>query len=158
MRCTTRWPAARLFWDGASFLVNLLDHGRFHDFYAARAHVDWVTQAPVLLLAQVGVRDMQAAGAWPTRRPCSPCRRAFYHLALMRVRRRSRCCWRRCLPIVAAVYLPTSFFIVGEYNVAYAALTAVMAIALTTDGRSRWDAAMLLGLRPLCLRQVLRER
>ena len=40
-----------LFWDGASFLVNLLDHGHFHDFYAARAHVDWVTQAPVLLLA-----------------------------------------------------------------------------------------------------------
>lgn len=46
-----------LFWDGSSFLVNLLDHGRFHDFYAARAHVDWVTQAPVLLLAEWGVRD-----------------------------------------------------------------------------------------------------
>ena len=46
-----------LFWDGASFLVNLLDHRDFHDFYAARAHVDWVTQAPVLLLAEWGVRD-----------------------------------------------------------------------------------------------------
>ena len=28
-----------LFWDGSAFLVNLLDTGNFHDFYAARAHV-----------------------------------------------------------------------------------------------------------------------
>ena len=34
------WASRALFWDGASFLVNLLDHGRFHDFYAARAHVE----------------------------------------------------------------------------------------------------------------------
>src|SRR5207344_2023033 len=46
-----------LFWDGSSFLVNILDHGHFHDFYVARSHADWVTQLPVLLLAKLGVRD-----------------------------------------------------------------------------------------------------
>ena len=74
-----------LFWDGSSFLVNILDHGHFHDFYVARAHVDWVTQMPVLLLAKLGVRDTRllamaysaALFALPT---------ALYHLALARVR------------------------------------------------------------------------
>ena len=139
-----------LFWDGASFLVNLLDQGHFHDFYAARAHVDWVTQAPVLLLARWGIRDTQllamaqsaALFALPT---------ALYHLALTRVRR-DPVLLAAVLAIVAAVYLPTSFFIIGEYNVAFACITAVMAIALTTDGRSRRDAAMLLTFGLLCLR------
>lgn len=139
-----------LFWDGSSFLVNLLDQGHFHDFYAARAHVDWVTQAPVLLLARWGLRDTQllamvqsaALFALPT---------ALYHLALTRVRR-DPVLLAAVLAIVAAVYLPTSFFIIGEYNVAFACITAVMAIALTTDGRSRRDAAMQLAFGLLCLR------
>lgn len=139
-----------LFWDGSSFLVNLLDHGRFHDFYAARAHVDWVTQAPVLLLAEWGVRDTRmlamvysaALFALPT---------AFYHFALVRVRR-DPVLLAAVLAIVAAVYLPTSFFIVGEYNVAFACITAAMAVALTTDGTGRRDAALLLAFGLLCLR------
>jgi hypothetical protein len=139
-----------LFWDGSSFLVNLLDHGHFHDFYAARAHVDWVTQAPVLLLAEWGVRDTRmlamaysaALFALPT---------AFYHFALVRVSR-DPVLLAAVLAIVAAVYLPTSFFIVGEYNVAFACITAAMAVALTTDGSSRGDAALLLAIGLLCLR------
>lgn len=139
-----------LFWDGASFLVNLLDHGHFHDFYAARAHVDWVTQAPVLLLAEAGVRNTRvlamvysaALFALPT---------AFYHFALIRVSR-DPVLLAAVLAIVAAVYLPTSFFIVGEYNVAFACITAAMAVALTTDGSSRRDAALLLAFGLLCLR------
>ncbi len=139
-----------LFWDGASFLVNLLDLGHFHDFYAARAHVDWLTQAPVLLLAEAGVRDTRmlamaysaALFALPT---------AFYHFALVRVRH-DPVLLAAVLAIVAAVYLPTSFFIVGEYNVAFACITATMAVALTTDGSSRRDAALLLAFGLLCLR------
>lgn len=141
-----------LFWDGASFLVNLLDLGHFHDFYAARAHVDWVTQAPVLLLADWGVRDTRilamaysaALFALPT---------AFYHLALERVRR-DPVLLAAVLAIIAAVYLPTSFFIVGEYNVAFACITAAMAIALTTvgSGSRRRDAVLLLAFGLLCLR------
>ena len=139
-----------LFWDGASFLVNLLDHGRFHDFYAARAHVDWVTQVPVLLLAEWGVRDTRmlamaysaALFALPT---------AFYHFALVRVRR-DPVLLAAVLAIIAAVYLPTSFFIVGEYNVAFACITAAIAVVLTTGGSSRGDAALLLAFGLLCLR------
>lgn len=139
-----------LFWDGASFFVNLLDHGWFHDFYTARAHVDWVTQAPVLLLAKWGVRDTRllamtysaALFVLPT---------AFYHLALMRVRH-DPVLLAAVLAVVAAIYLPTSFFIVGEYNVAFACVTATMAVAVTTDGRSRADAALLLFFGILSLR------
>jgi len=139
-----------LFWDGASFLVNLLDHAHFHDFYAARAHVDWVTQIPVLLLAKLGVRDTKlltmvysaALFGLPT---------AFYHIALMRVRR-DPVLLTAVLAIVAAVYLPTSFFIVGEYNVAFACIAAAMSIVLTTGDRSRGDAALLLAFGLLCLR------
>src|SRR6185312_14559282 len=63
-----------LFWDGASFLANMLDFGTFHDFYPEREHVAWITQAPVLLLAKAGLRDTRllaiafslALFAWPT--------------------------------------------------------------------------------------------
>jgi len=47
-----------LFWDGSAFLASLLETGTFHDFYPARAHIAWLTQAPVLLLAKAGVRDV----------------------------------------------------------------------------------------------------
>ena len=36
-----------LFWDGSPFMANILDLGQVHDFYTARAHVDWVTQLPL---------------------------------------------------------------------------------------------------------------
>lgn len=139
-----------LFWDGASFLVNLLDHGRFHDFYAARAHVDWLTQVPVLLAVEWGVRDTGVLAivysatlfALPT---------AFYHFALVRVRR-DPILLAAVLAVIAVIYLPTSFFIVGEYNVAFACVTAAVAVAVTGDARSRGDAVLLLLFGVLCLR------
>ena len=51
------WVCRGLFWDGASFLAIVLDTRTFHDFYPARAHVAWLTQTPVLLLAKAGVSD-----------------------------------------------------------------------------------------------------
>src|SRR5258708_39585737 len=47
-----------LFWDGAAFLVNVVDFRTFHDFYPARAHIGWVTQLPVILALRLGVTDM----------------------------------------------------------------------------------------------------
>ena len=139
-----------LFWDGSAFLVNLLDGERFHDFYAARAHVDWLTQAPMLLLADAGLRDTRLlAMAYSASLFAVPV--ALYHFALARV--------RHAVPllavvvaIVAGVYLPTSFFIVGEYNVTFAAATATMAVALTARVRSVRDVAILCALGVLCLR------
>jgi len=137
-----------LFWDGASFLVNIIDLGGFHDFYTARAHVDWVTQAPVIAAAWLGLRDLHLLSivysiglfAMPV---------GLYHLALARARH-DPVMLAIVIVIVATVYLPTSFFIVGEYNAAFAAVTTAMTIALT--GWRRGDAVLLCLSGLLCLR------
>ncbi|WP_422002887.1 hypothetical protein [Reyranella sp.] len=139
-----------LFWDGSAFLANILELGQVHDFYTARAHVDWVTQAPVLALAQLGVRDTWLLSmvysatlfGLPT---------ALYHLALARVRD-DGLLLAIVVAVVATVYLPTSFFIVGEYNVAFAAATAAVATSLRPSGRPLGDALLALILGLLCVR------
>ena len=144
------WSCRALFWDGASFLVNIIDLGKVHDFYTARAHVDWVTQAPVLLLLELGVRDTRllamvysaALFGLPT---------ALYHAALARVRG-DAVLLGIVLTIVVAVYLPTSFFIVGEYNVAFAAAALAMAVTLSPGERRLGDAVLLCLLGVLCVR------
>ncbi len=139
-----------LFWDGSSFLVNLLDRERFHDFYAARAHIDWLTQAPMLLLADAGMRDTRLlAMAYSATLFAVPA--AFYHLALARVRH-DALLLAAVIAIVVLVYLPTSFFIVGEYNATFAVVTAAMAVTLTMAGRKLRDAVILCALGALCLR------
>ncbi len=138
-----------LFWDGAAFLVNIVDFDRFHDFYPARAHVAWVTQWPLLLAIRLGIDDtrllamIQSAALFAV--PVG-----FYQLALARARA-DAALFAAVLAIVATVYLPTSFFIIGEYNTTYAAATAAMTVALTTGG-SRRDAAILCGIGVLCMR------
>lgn len=139
-----------LFWDGSSFLVNLLDRERFHDFYAARAHIDWLTQAPMLLLADAGLRDTRLlAMAYSATLFAVPA--ALYHLALARVRH-DPLLLAAVIAVVVTVYLPTSFFIVGEYNATFAAVTAAMAVALTMGDKSLRDAVILCALGALCLR------
>lgn len=139
-----------LFWDGSAFLVNLIDNRTFHDFYPARAHVGWVTQLPVLVAIWLGVTDthvlaiVQSAAlfALPV---------GLYHLALARVRH-DPVLAAVVLAVLALVFLPTSFFIVGEYNAGYAAVTASMAILLTSEANRRRDAAIVLALGAMCLR------
>jgi len=139
-----------LFWDGSSFLVNILDHGLFHDFYVARAHVDWVTQVPVLLLAELGVRDTRLlAMAYSAALFGLPS--GLYHLALARVRH-DAVLLGIVIAAVAVVYLPTSFFIIGEYNATFAAATAGMAVALTAREEHLGDAALLCVLGVFCVR------
>ena len=139
-----------LFWDGSSFLVNILDFRRFHDFYVARAHVDWVTQTPVLLLSELGVRDTRVlAMAYSAALFGLPT--ALYHFALARVRD-DGVLLGIVIAVVAVVYLPTSFFIIGEYNVAFAAVAAGMAVTLTSRANRLGDAALLCVLGVLCIR------
>jgi hypothetical protein len=145
-----------LFWDGSSFLVNILDHGRFHDFYVARAHVDWLTQVPVLLLSGFGVHDTRVLSmAYSAALFGVPT--ALYHLALARVRR-DAVLLGIVIAAVAVVYLPTSFFIIGEYNATFAAVTAGMAVTMTSrdsrlGGNSRLgDASLLCVLGVFCVR------
>jgi hypothetical protein len=130
-----------LFWDGSSFLVNILDLGRFHDFYVARAHVDWLTQAPVLIASRLGLRDTHLLSivysatlfGLPT---------GLYHVALARLRH-DPLLLGIGIAIVGVVYLPSWFFIVGEYNVTFAAVTVAMAIVLTMRAKAVADSALL---------------
>jgi hypothetical protein len=139
-----------LFWDGSSFLVNILDHGRFHDFYVARAHVDWVTQVPVLLLSEFGVRDTRVlAMAYSAALFGLPA--ALYHLALAQVRH-DAVLLGIVIAAVAVVYLPTSFFIIGEYNATFAAVTAGMAVTMTSRESRLGDASLLCVLGVFCVR------
>jgi hypothetical protein len=139
-----------LFWDGSSFLVNILDHGSFHDFYVARAHVDWVTQLPVLLLDRLGVRDTRLlAMAYSLALFGLPA--ALYHLALARVRH-DAVLLGIVIAAVAVVYLPTSFFIIGEYNATFAAVVAAMAVTLTARENRPGDAALVCVLGLFCVR------
>jgi hypothetical protein len=143
------WACRGLFWDGASFLAVVLDTRTFHDFYPARAHVAWVTQAPVLLLIKAGVSDTRLLSmvysatlfALPT---------ALYQLALRRVRS-DAVLLGVVLAVVAMVFLPTWFFIIGEFHTTYAAATAAMAILLTSQDYSRRDGVMLCVLGALSL-------
>jgi hypothetical protein len=75
---------------------------------------------------------------------------ALYQLALRRVRG-DAVLLGVLLAIIAMVYLPTWFFIVGEYNTTYAAATLAMTTVLTGRDFSRRDAAILFGLGMLCL-------
>ena len=139
-----------LFWDGSPFLANILDLGQVHDFYTARAHVDWMTQLPLLLLSELGVRDTRllamvysaALFGLPT---------GLYHAALARVKG-DAVLLGVVIAVIAAVYLPTSFFIIGEYNTTYAAVVFAMAVALTPGSRRLGDAVLLCLLGLLSVR------
>lgn len=139
-----------LYWDGASFLVHMIEDGRFHDGHTARAHILWATQWPAVIAIRLGITDTALLSmaysvglfALPT---------ALYHLALYRVRNDPPLL-AAVLAIIVTVYLATCFFIVGEFNAAYAAATATAAVALTSREMGWRDGGILCALGFLCLR------
>ena len=138
------WVCRGLFWDGASFLANMLETGSFHDFYPARAHVAWLTEAPVLLLAKAGVRDVRVlAMVFSAMLFVLPA--ALYHLALSRARRQG-VLLAAIIAVVAVVHLPTCFFSVGEHLTTYALVTAAFTIALTRREPAWRDGALMFAL------------
>jgi hypothetical protein len=139
-----------LFWDGAQFLAALIELGRFHDGHTARAHVLWATQWPALLALEAGVTDTAAlALVYSAGLFAVPA--ALYHLALHRAGH-DPAMLACVLAVVAAVYMPTSFFIVGEFHAAYAAATATAVIVLSAPSLTTRDAALLAALGFFCLR------
>lgn len=131
-----------LFWDGAAFLVNIIDSGTFHDFYPARAHVGYITQLPVVIALKLGVTNLERLAMVQTAALFAlPV--GLYHFAMLRVRH-DPLLLSIVMVVIALVYMPTSFFIIGEYNALYAAVTAVFAIVLTVDTRYRRSDAYLL--------------
>lgn len=141
-----------LFWDGASMLTMIIDGGWFEwRFYPARAHVMWLTQAPVVAAVALDVQDTSILAlcysaslfALPT---------AIYHLALWRVRDEPAAL-ALVLAIVAAVYLPTWFFILSEFQTAAAISVAGMAIVATASPRlTTADSALLAAFGLIAVR------
>ena len=126
------WESRGLFVDGSAFLVQIARREWFFDFYAPRLYAMVVGQAPIMTAVFLGVTDLHLLArllslglfALPT---------ALYHLALVRVKD-DAVLLAGVIAAVAVVFMTTSFFIVGEYNTAYA-IAILVAVRLATAAR-----------------------
>jgi hypothetical protein len=127
------WECRGLFSDGSDFLLDMVLHNHFSVWMAgeSRAHVVYLTQAPVLLAIKLGVVDLHwlarvysfALFGVPT---------FFYSLALWRARKDSLAL-AITIAAITTVFMTTSYFIIGEYNSAYAC--AILAAAYLGTAR-----------------------
>ncbi|MFI4999514.1 MAG: hypothetical protein ACHQK9_06510 [Reyranellales bacterium] len=136
------WVARGLFIDGSAILVTMIKNGGFALFFDSRRYVMALTQMPVASAIEVGVTDTQtlsrllSVGLFfaPT---------AFYHACLFRARR-DPALLAAVVCAIAVVFLPTSFFVVGEYNSVGAAVLFA-GLVLVTGTRSSVGDGVLLG-------------
>ncbi len=144
------WECRGLFVDGSAFLVQVARREFFFDFYDPRLFAMVLGQAPILTAVFLGVTDLHLLAqllslglfALPT---------ALYHLALQRVRH-DAILLSAVLAAIGVVFMTTSFFIVGEYNTAYA-IGMVVAVRLATAQRlTVEDGAFLVAVGLLAIR------
>lgn len=144
------WESRGLFVDGSAFLVQIARREWFFDFYAPRLYAMVVGQIPVMTALFLGVTDLHLMARLlsfglfvvPT---------ALYHLALMRAKD-DAVLLAAVVAAIAVVFMTTSFFIVGEYNTAYA-LTILVAVRLATAERlTFFDSLVLAALAFLAMR------
>ena len=144
------WECRGLFVDGSAFLVQVARREFFFDFYAPRLYAMILGQAPILTAVFLGVTDLHLLAqllslglfALPT---------ALYHLALMRVKD-DPVLLAAVLAAIGVVFMTTSFFIVGEYNTAYAIGIVVAVRLLTAKELSVGDGAFLVAVGLLGIR------
>jgi hypothetical protein len=123
------WESRGLFVDGSAFLVQIARREWFFDFYGPRLYAMVLGQMPAITGVWLGVTDLHLLArllsiglfALPT---------ALYHLALVRVKD-DEVLLGTVIAAIAIVFMTTSFFIVGEYNTAYA-IAIVAAVRLAT--------------------------
>lgn len=144
------WESRGLFVDGFAFLVQIARREWFFDFYAPRLYAMVIGQVPIMAALFLGVTDLHLMArllslglfAVPT---------ALYSLALMRVKD-DAVLLAAVVAAIALVFMTTSFFIVGEYNTAYA-LSILAAVRLATARRLEpFDSLMLAALAFLSMR------
>jgi len=144
------WESRGLFVDGSAFLVQIARREWFFDFYGPRLYAMVVGQIPVMTALFLGVTDLHLMArllsfglfAVPT---------ALYHLALMRAKD-DAVLLAAVVAAVAVVFMTTSFFIVGEYNTAYA-LVVLAAVRLATAERlTVFDGLVLAALAFFAMR------
>ncbi|MBM3650865.1 MAG: hypothetical protein FJX11_24070 [Alphaproteobacteria bacterium] len=121
-----------MFVDGSAFLVQIARREWFFDFYDPRLFAMVVGQAPIITAVFLGVTDLHLLArllslglfALPT---------ALYTLALVRAKD-DPVLLAAVIAAIGVVFMTTSFFIVGEYNTAYA-IAVLVAVRLVTAGR-----------------------
>jgi hypothetical protein len=144
------WESRGLFVDGSAFLVQIARREWFFDFYEPRLFAMVVGQAPIMTAIFLGVTDLHLLArllsiglfALPT---------ALYHLALLRVKD-DPVLLAAVIAAIGVVFMTTSFFIVGEYNTAYA-IAVLAAVRLATAERlTVLDGLFLLVISVLAVR------
>ncbi len=144
------WLCRGLFVDGSAFLLNLVRHEWFFDFYPPRLYAMLVAQLPIMTAITLGLTDLHQLGrllsfglfALPT---------LFYTLALVRARNEP-VLLAVVIAAIGAIFMTTSFFIVGEYNSAYA-MTIAAAVWLATAKRlTVGDGLFLAAVSALSIR------
>ncbi len=145
------WECRGLFVDGSAFLVQIARREWFFDFYDPRLFAMVLGQIPVIAAVFLGVTDLHFLAqllslglfALPT---------ALYHLALMRVRH-DALLLATVMAAIGIVFMTTSFFIVGEYNTAFAIAITVTVRLMTAERRlSIADGAFLAAAGVLAVR------
>lgn len=122
----------------------------FFDFYDPRLYAMVLGQAPILTAVFLGVTDLHLLAqllslglfGLPT---------ALYHLALMRVKD-DPILLAAVLAAIGVVFMTTSFFIVGEYNTAYAIGIVVAVRLVTAKELTVADGAFLVAVGLLAVR------
>ena len=137
------WTCRGLFVDGSAFLVQIVRREWFFDFYAPRLYAMIVGQIPVMTAVTLGVTDLHLLGrllslglfGLPT---------LFYTFALHRVKDEP-VLMAIVIAAIAIVFMTTSFFIIGEYNTAYA-ICMMVAVRLATARRLTYPDSIVLVL------------
>jgi len=144
------WACRGLFVDGSGFLIQIVKREWFFDFYPPRLYAMLVAQVPILIGVKAGSTDLHLLAqllsfglfGLPT---------AVYSIALWRARDEP-VLLAAVIAAIGIVFLTTSFFIIGEYNSAYA-IAILTAVVLARAERLRLgDALLLLPIAVLAIR------
>lgn len=144
------WESRGLFVDGSAFLVQIARREWFFDFYEPRLYAMVMGQVPIMTAIFLGVTDLHLLArllsiglfALPT---------ALYHLALVRVKD-DPVLLAAVIAAIGVVFMTTSFFIVGEYNTAYAIAILVAVRLVTAERLGLLDGLFLLVISVLAVR------
>jgi hypothetical protein len=138
-----------LFADGSPFLVGILQKEWILDFDPPRWFAHIVSQMPVIALIKVGVRRMDyiiyAHSAGLIAIP------AILWLTALWTLRGSGLFWP-FFAVFSVVYLNSSFFVIGEYNLAFGLAAAAMALLLHPKPLTFFGSVFLVMLAVLSIR------
>jgi hypothetical protein len=144
------WWARGLFVDGHSVLAGMLRSRGFDLFYGPRANLMAMTQFPPWLAIKLGSDDSHLiARAFSLGLFVVPT--LFYHAALYRVRH-DPILLAAVICAIGVVFVPTSFFIIGEHNGICAMIVFMAAVLATGKRLTMIDGALLCVTAAILLR------